>query len=71
MKKTALAGIKVRIIKTAPAGATRVGIGPFRELRMKKTALAGIKDHKDRASWTLGWKKDRANWSDTGGDRSL
>ena len=59
MKKTAPAGLKDGK-KTAPAGATRVGIGPFRKLRMKKTALAGIKDH-----------KDRANWSDTGGDRSL
>ena len=37
---------------TALAGATRVQIGPFRGLRMKKTAPRGIKDHNDRASWT-------------------
>ena len=46
--------------KTALAGATQVQIGPFRELRMKKTALGGLKDEKDHASW-----------SDTGADRSF
>ena len=48
------------MIMTALAGATQVQIGPFRELRMKKTARGGIKDDNDRASW-----------SDTGADRSL
>ena len=43
---------------TALAGATRVQIGPFRELRMKKTALGGIKDHNDTRQVELRMKSD-------------
>ena len=39
--------------KTAPAGVRPVRMGPFRDLRTKKTALCGfIKDEKDPASWS-------------------
>ena len=34
-------------MKTAPAGARWVGMGPFRALKMKKTALGRIKDDND------------------------
>ena len=43
--------MELRMTKTALAGARRVGIGPFRELRIKKTAPRGIKDEKDCATW--------------------
>ena len=39
--------------KTALAGATQVQIGPFRELRMKKTAPHGIKDKSDTGHMEL------------------
>ena len=65
---------------TALAGATRVQIGPFRRLRMKKTAPRGLRMTKT-APRGLRMKKtarggikdhnDRASWSDTGADRSL
>ena len=62
---------------TPGAGATPVHMGPFREIRMKKTAPRGFKDESDtrhadlrikvtRASWKLRIEKDRASWSDTG-----
>jgi hypothetical protein len=47
-------------------------MGPFRELRMKKTAPHGIKDEKDRASWdSLRIIMTRASWTETGADGSL
>ena len=50
-------------------------MGPFREIRMKKTAPRGsVKDKKDRASWTASGpdgslqrnkdEKDRARWTE-------
>ena len=43
----------LRTKKTAPAGLGAVHMGPFREIRMKKTApRRSIKDEKDRASWS-------------------
>ena len=64
------------------AGATQVLMGPFRELRMKKTALGGIKDDNDTRHVEIKDDNDtrhvelrmtmtRASWSDTGGDRSF
>ena len=41
----------IRTKKTAPAGARAVLMGPFREIRIKKTAPCGFKDEKDRATW--------------------
>ena len=49
--------------KTALAGATRVQIGPFRRLRMKKTALGGIKDENVMRHLELRMKGTRAIWS--------
>ena len=49
----------------------RVQIGPFRGLRMKKTALGGIKDHNDTRHVELRMTMTRASWSDTGADRSF
>ena len=57
--------------KTTLAGATQVQIGPFRELRMKKTALHGIKDHNDTRHVELRMTMERASWSETGADRSF
>ena len=37
--------------KTAPHGVRPVLMGPFREIRTKKTAPRGFKDEKDRATW--------------------
>ena len=46
-------------------------IGPFRELRMKKTALRGIKDHNDTRYVELRIIMTRASWTDTGADGSF
>ena len=38
--------------KTAPRGVEAVLMGPFTEIRTKKTAPRGsVKDEKDRATW--------------------
>ena len=53
-------------------------IGPFREIRMIKTAPRGIKDdndtrhvelkdEKDRATWNLRMTMTRASWNDVFG----
>ena len=47
--------------KTAPAGVRPVRMGPFRDLRTKKTAPRGIiKDEKDRATWIYKGRKKTA-----------
>ena len=62
----------LRTKKTAPAGARAVHMGPFREIRMKKTAPRGsVKDGKDRASWNhffgpVQWRS-RASWKQRAG----
>ena len=42
-------------------------IGPFRELRMKKTALGGIKDHYDTRHMDLRMLMTRACWNNVFG----
>ena len=46
-------------------------IGPFREIRMKKTAPRGIKDDNDTRHMELRIIMTRASWSETGGDGSF
>ena len=46
-------------------------IGPFRELRMKKTAPGGIKDDNDTRHVELRIIITRASWTDTGADGSF
>ena len=59
--------------KTAPHGVRPVLMGPFREIRTKKTAPGGsVKDEEDRATWCGSGadgslyrnkdEKDRATW---------
>ena len=56
----------LRTKKTAPAGARAVLMGPFREIRMKKTAPRGFKVKKrPRYIDLLRTVKDRASWSET------
>ena len=53
------------------AGPTQVLMGPFRELRIKKTALGGFKDDNDTRHVELRMIKTRASWTDTGADGSF
>ena len=46
-------------------------MGPFRELRMKKTALGGIKDDNVTRHVELRIIMPRASWTDTGADGAL
>ena len=59
---------EIRMKKTAPRGIKNDNDTRQLELKVrKKTALAGNKDDKDRATWNLRMTMTRASWNDVFG----